>query len=145
MTFAINLKRLLLLCAMLLVACSRSDPQVALDNAVEDLQTALENKDTSAVMSLLHPDFTAQYPDDGREWAKRTMTLMFLRYKNIRVIALVQSNRIDPYMSGHAFTVAKVTLTGAEGLIPDSARQYHVNLEWSQLDKEWKLIRLQWE
>ena len=36
-------------------------------------------------------------------------------------------------------------LTGAEGLIPDSARLYDVKLEWWLDDGEWKLARLDWE
>jgi hypothetical protein len=141
------LKRLipLLLCLLLLAACGRSDPQAALDAAVKNLQTSLEKKDTNAVMALLHPDFSAQQPENGRDWAKQTMTLMFLRYKNINIIALSQDSRIDSRISSRAFTDVNVALTGAEGLIPDSARHYRVNLEWRLLDKEWKLIRLQWE
>jgi len=140
-----NWRRFVLFCAILLAACGRSDPQAALDAAAKNLQTALENKDSSAVMALLHPDFSAQQPEDDREWAKRTMTAMFLRHKNIQVIALLPKNWIDPQAPSRAFTDAQVALTGAEGLIPDSARQYRVTLEWRWLDKQWKLIRLQWE
>ncbi|MCL2345661.1 MAG: hypothetical protein FWC58_07400 [Desulfobulbus sp.] len=145
MSVAMNLKRFILLCAMLLAACGRSDPQAALNTAARNLQTALENKDAGAVMALLHPDFTAQQPEDNREWAKRTMTLMFLRHKNIQIIALSQHSQIDPQVSSRAFTDAEVALTGAAGLIPDSAAHYRVRLEWSWLDQQWKLIRLQWE
>ncbi|MDR0770646.1 MAG: hypothetical protein LBE75_05560 [Burkholderiales bacterium] len=145
MTLTLNLKRLILLCVILLVACGRSDPQAALEAAAKNLQAALENKDASAVMALLHPDFSAQRPEDDREWAKQMMTLMFLRYKNIRIIALTQNNRIDPQIASRAFTDAEIALTGAEGLIPDSARHYRAKLEWRLLDKQWKLIRLQWE
>ncbi|MDR2188484.1 MAG: nuclear transport factor 2 family protein [Azonexus sp.] len=147
MFFATHLKRLglILSCAVLLAACGRSDPQAALDAAVGNLQAALEKKDTGAAMALLHPDFAGQQPEDNREWAKKTMTLMFLRHKNIQIIAPLQKSWIDPQVSTRAFTDAQVTLTGAEGLIPDSARQYRVTLEWRRLDKEWQLIRLQWE
>jgi ketosteroid isomerase-like protein len=130
---------------LLLAACSRSDPQAALDAAVGNLQTALEKKDVSAALALLHPDFAAQQPEDDREWAKRTMTALFLRYQNIRIIALLPKNSLDPLVATRALTEAQVTLTGAEGLLPDSARQYRVSLEWRWLDKQWKLIRLQWE
>jgi ketosteroid isomerase-like protein len=147
MSFAMTLKRFIpfLLCLALFTACGRSDPQTALNAAVKDLQTALENKDANTVMTLLHPDFSAQQPEDNREWAKQTMSLMFLRYKNIKIIFLSQDNQIDSRVSNRAFTNADIALTGAEGLIPDSARHYRVKLEWRLLDKQWKLIRLQWE
>jgi hypothetical protein len=140
-----NLRRLILLCPLLLAACARSDPQAALDAAVKRLQTALESRDTSAVLELLHPGFEGRQPEDNREWAKRTMALLFLRYKNIHVIALTQSSEVDAQVPNRAFTDADVALTGAEGLIPDSARRYRVKLQWSLVDGEWKLIRLTWE
>ncbi|MDR0275426.1 MAG: nuclear transport factor 2 family protein [Burkholderiaceae bacterium] len=141
------MKRLIafLLCVFLLAACGRSDPQAALEAAVKNLQVSLEKKDTDAVLALLHPDFSAQQPQDGREWARQTMTLLFLRHKNIGVIALSQDSRIDPKVPSLAFTDASVALTGAEGLIPDSARQYRVKLQWRLVGKQWKLIQLQWE
>ena len=40
---------------------------------------------------------------------------------------------------------AQVALTGAEGLIPDSARHYAVKLEWWSEGDEWQLARLRWE
>jgi len=141
------MKRLLplLLCLLLLAACARSDPQAALEASVKNLQTSLEKKDADAVLALLHPDFSAQQPQDGREWAQRTMALLFLRYKNVHVIALSQDSKIDPQVPTLAFTDASVALTGAEGLIPDSARQYRVKLQWRLVGKQWKLIQLQWE
>ena len=38
-----------------------------------------------------------------------------------------------------------VTLTGAEGLLPDSASHYQVKLEWWLEDGQWQLARLNWE
>ena len=138
----------LLICLLLFVlvgGCARPDPQVALEAAVKNLQTALEKKDTDAVLALLHPDFSGQQPQDGREWAKQTMTLLFLRHKNIGILALSQESKIDPKVPTLAFTDASVALTGAEGLLPDSARSYRVKLQWRLVGKEWKLIELRWE
>ena len=85
---------LLLALALSLSACGKADPQAQLEAAVQQLQDNLEAKDTSAVMAQLHPDFLARQELD-REWAKRTMTLLFLRHKNIQVIALgKRGNRI---------------------------------------------------
>ena len=51
--------------------------------------------------------------------------------------------RVSRSASGADVVVA--ALTGAEGLIPDSARHYSVTLEWWLEDGEWKLARLGWE
>jgi hypothetical protein len=134
----------LLLFFLLLAGCGRDDPLAALDAAVKQLQDNLQEKKTSAVLEQLHPSFTAQQEFD-REWAKRTMTLLFLRHKNVKVLALTSSSRLDPTYSDKGYTEAEVALAGAEGLIPDSARHYSVKLEWWREDGEWRLARLAWE
>jgi hypothetical protein len=63
----------------------------------------------------------------------------------VRVIAIGTSSEVDPTYSEKGHTRAEVAMTGAEGLIPDSARHYSVKLEWWLEDGEWKLARLNWE
>ena len=133
----------LLFCA-LLGGCTKSDPQAALEAAAQQLQDNLEAKDTGAVLEQLHPQFSAQQQYD-RAWAQRTMALLFLRHKQVKVLALSQSSRIDPTYGSKGYTEAQVAMTGAEGLIPDSARHYSVKLEWWLEDGEWQLARLDWE
>ncbi|HSC82193.1 MAG TPA: hypothetical protein VLC30_01120 [Pseudomonas sp.] len=133
----------LLICA-LLGACTRNDPQAALDAAVQQLQDNLEAKDTGAVLKQLHAQFSAQQQYD-RQWAQRTMALLFLRHKQVRVLALGTRSTVDPTYSSKGHTQAEIALTGAEGLIPDSASHYSVTLEWWLEDDEWKLARLDWQ
>lgn len=128
----------------LLGGCSKSDPQAELEAAVARLQENLEAKRTSEVLEQLHPQFTAQQQYD-RDWAERTMALMFLRHKQVRVLAISQSSEVDPTYSSKGHTRAEVALTGAEGLIPDSARHYSVRLEWWREGDQWQLARLEWE
>lgn len=124
--------------------CSRSDPQAALEAAVQQLQDNLEGKRNNAVLDQLHPEFRAQQQFD-REWAKRTMLGLFLRYQNVQVIALSKSSSLDPSSSSKGYTEAQVAVTGAEGLIPDSANHYSVKLEWWLEGDEWKLARIDWK
>ena len=133
----------LLICA-LLTGCTPSDPQAALEAAVQQLQDNIEAKRNDEVLDQLHPQFSAQQQYD-REWARRTMALLFLRHKQVRVIAIGTSSEVDPTYSEKGHTRAEVAMTGAEGLIPDSARHYSVKLEWLLEDGEWKLARLNWE
>jgi hypothetical protein len=136
---------LLVSLTLLLVGCGgRDDPQAALEAAVQQFQDDIEAKSTGAVLEQLHGDFLARQALD-REWAKRTMTLLFLRHKHIKVLALGKNSWIDAAISSKGHTEAQVALTGAEGLIPDSARHYSVKLEWWLDDGEWKLARLDWE
>jgi hypothetical protein len=56
----------------LIAGCSPSNPQAALEAAVQQLQDNLEAKRSSAVLEQLHPEFRAQQQYDS-QWAKRTM------------------------------------------------------------------------
>jgi hypothetical protein len=143
MTRAQLIPAFLLICA-LLAGCTPSDPQAALEAAVQQLQDNLEAKNTGDVMEQLHPQFSAQQQYD-RTWAQRTMAMLFLRHKQVQVIAIGTSSEVDPTYSEKGHTRAEVAMTGAEGLIPDSARHYSVKLEWWLEDGEWKLARLNWE
>ncbi|MBD9426493.1 hypothetical protein IB232_14240 [Pseudomonas sp. PDM15] len=143
MTRAQLIPAFLLICA-LLAGCTPSDPQAALEAAVQQLQDNLEAKNTGDVMEQLHPQFSAQQQYD-RTWAQRTMAMLFLRHKQVQVIAIGTSSEVDPTYSEKGHTRAEVAMTGAEGLIPDSARHYSVKLEWWLEDGEWKLARLDWE
>jgi hypothetical protein len=130
---------------ILLIGCgAKDDPQASLEAALQRLQDNLEAKDSGAVLEQLHPQFSARQEFD-RDWARRTMALLFLRHKNVRVIALRKNSWIDPTYREKGHTEAQVALTGAEGLIPDSARHYAVTLEWWLEGGEWKLARLGWE
>lgn len=143
MTRAQLIPAFLLICT-LLGGCTSSDPQAALEAAVQQLQDNLEAKDTGAVMDQLHPQFSAQQQYD-RTWAQRTMAMLFLRHKQVRVMAIGTRSEVDATYSNKGHTRAEVAVTGAEGLIPDSARHYSVELEWWLEDGEWKLARLKWE
>ena len=135
---------LLLALALSLSACGKADPQAQLEAAVPQLQDNLEAKDTSAVIDQLDASFQAQ---DGldRDWARKTMTLMFLRYASVKVIAVTRKSSIDPTAAQSGLTQAQVLVTGAQGLIPERAAPYDVRLEWRRVSDEWKLTRITWE
>ncbi|QRY80048.1 hypothetical protein JVX91_02705 [Pseudomonas sp. PDNC002] len=134
----------LYLLIFLLAGCGRDDPRAQLDAAVKQLQDNLEAKSSGAVMEQLHADFRANGEFD-RDWARRTMTLMFLRHQQVKVIILSSDSQLDPASPSRGRTDAQVALTGAENLIPDSAGHYSVKLEWWRDGSEWKLARLDWQ
>jgi len=127
-----------------LTACSKDDPQVSLEAAVQQLQDQIEARDTGAVMDLLDAKFRAQDEHDA-DWARKTMTLMFLRYAQVKVIAVSRNSRIDPPGSPIGLTEAQVVVTGAQGLIPERVTPYAVTLEWRLEGADWKLRDLRWE
>ena len=130
--------------ALGLPACSKPDPQAALEASVQQLKDRLEAKDRKAVLEMLGPHFRAQDGLDA-EWASKTMALMFLRYTNVKVIAVSSDSRIDPPGSSLAITEAQVVVTGAQGLIPERVSPYAVQLRWNLEGSDWKLRGVRWE
>ncbi|TWI54148.1 hypothetical protein IQ22_02010 [Pseudomonas duriflava] len=139
-----NIFPLLFLLSFLFLSGCQDDPQAALDKAVEQLQANLEAKKTSAVFDQLHPQFLAQQMND-RQWARQTMTGLFLRYRQIKILAFSKNSQLDPTYTNKGYTDADVGLAGAEGLIPDAARHYRVRMEWWREGGDWKLARLDWQ
>ncbi|MVW74544.1 hypothetical protein [Pseudomonas xionganensis] len=136
---------LLFLLLALLAGCGAKDePLAALEAAVQELQDNLQAKRSNSVLEQLHPQFRAQQQFD-REWAQRTMLLMFLRHKKVEVLALSKASYLNETYSEKGHTEAQVALIGAEGLIPDSARHFTVEMEWWREGEEWKLARLSWQ
>lgn len=129
---------------ILFAACSKPDPQTALEASVQQLQDHLEAKDSQAVLAMLDTRFRAQDEYDA-DWARKTMALMFLRYANVKVIAVTRSSRIDPPGSSIGITEAQLVFTGAQGLIPERASPYAVQLQWALDGSDWKLRDLRWE
>ena len=139
----------ILLCALAVAlallgaaGCSRDDPQAELEAAVQALQDSLEAKRAGAVLDQLTPEFRAQSELD-REWAKRTMTALFLQNANVKVVALTRSSRVTGKTSGE--TDAQVVLAGGAGLVPERAAPYTVKLQWRREGRQWRLARLDWE
>jgi hypothetical protein len=130
--------------ALLLAGCGRDDPEAALASAAKSLQDSIENKDTAGLMERINSDFSANQQLD-RDWVRRTAALMFLRHRNVRVIALNSRSWIDPTYPDKGYSEAQVALTGAEGLLPDRLGHYEVRLEWWLNEGEWQLARLTWE
>ena len=139
-------RRTLLLFSLLLALCGcrQEGPLERVQQNAAALQEALQKKDAGTVMDLLHDDCLAQdqYRRDG---AQRSMALYFLRHKKIGVSILNQESRLDSSYSDRAYSSAQVLLTGADNLLPDSARPYDLKLEWWLVDGDWQLARLAWE
>jgi type IV pilus biogenesis protein CpaD/CtpE len=144
MTHRPFLSCLLLALSLTLSACGKADPQAQLEAAVQKLQDNLEAKDTSAVIDQLDVGFQAQEGMD-QDAARKTMTLLFLRYANVKVIAVTRKSSIDPTAPQSGLTQAQVLVTGAQGLIPERAAPYEVRMEWRRVSDDWKLARITWE
>ena len=130
--------------ASALVACSKSDPQARLDAAVDALQAAIEARDTGDVIDLLDANFRGSANLDPQE-ARRMLTGIFLRYRNIKVIAVARKSEVDPVTPTLGRVEAQVLVTGAQGLVPERVEPYAVKMEWRLVGGDWKLSDLRWD
>lgn len=144
MTFTRRSALLTLSSSFLLAACARDDPQASLEAAAQQLQDHIEAKNTRAVMDMLHSRFRAQAELD-REWAQKTMSLLFLRYPNVKVVAVTRRSQVDPDTPLSGQTEAQVLLSGAQGLIPERVAPYAITLRWRRESDNWKLLDLEWQ
>lgn len=129
---------------LLTAGCSQDDPHARLVAAAKALQAAIEARHTGDVMDLLDEHFQGSANLD-HAGTRRLLTATFLRYQNIRVIAMSSSHHIDPQAPSLGRSEAQVLVTGAQGLVPERAEPYGVKLEWRLVGGDWKLSDLRWE
>jgi hypothetical protein len=139
-------RRLMLAGVALAGGCGRSEtPLTRLEASVVSLQEALEARNAQDVMQLLDERFRAQDELDA-DWARKTMTLVFLRYAQVRVVAVSSRSSLEDGEQGVlGRTEAQVLLTGAQGLIPERMEPYNVTLHWRREGDDWKLRDLYWK
>ncbi|MCU1717870.1 hypothetical protein [Pseudomonas sp. 5P_3.1_Bac2] len=129
----------------MLSACTPQDSnQAALEEAVSQLQKNLQGKRASAVMEQLHPQFLAQQQYD-RAWAQRSMLALFMRHKRVQIITLSKTTSLDGPYSERGLTEARVALTGAQNLLPNSAEHLQLKMQWWLEQGQWRLARLDWQ
>ena len=133
-----------LLASTLLLGACRDEPLAALEQAADRLQENLDAKAAGSALEQLHAQFRAR-SDLDRDWAGRTMALLFLRHRQVKVLTLGRHCELDATYSERGHCSAQVALAGAESLVPDSARLYSVRSEWWLEGGDWQLARLEWE
>lgn len=133
----------LLIVSTCLVACHAPSPVDALDAAAQRLQDNLSNTRSSTVVEQLHHDFSAQQGMDKKA-AQQYMMLLFMRFKNVNILVVNRSCKLDNSYHDRGHCSAQVGVTGAQGLIPERADYYKVESEWQLNGKEWQLLKLHW-
>ena len=132
---------LLLFTLQLLVAgCSKTPPEQAILDALENLETAIEAGDTGAVMDTLTDPAEIQRGSHSlqRDEVRRLLMGTFLRYPK-RQLAITQVNiELDPVTQRHARVTFTAFAWGGQSVMPDNADSYRVVSDWRE-DGEWKI------
>ncbi len=132
------------LCIALITACSKPPAEEAVRSNIEAVQKALEEKDTSDVLSYVKSDFLGNGYLEKSE-IRRMLIAQFLQHQNINVVfsSLDVEHREElPYQTRMSGLVG---VTGAENLLPNDGRLLSVSGTWRLVDDEWLLETLEWE
>ncbi len=138
------MRRLLPLILFLLASCGQPPLEQAIADNTRAIQQALEGKDRSGVLDRLSDEFNANEQMD-KEAIGVMLLRHFLAHRNISVSILDSGIAPHPGYANLAEARYSVILTGAENLIPDSARVYQVEALWRLEDGEWRLYTIDWE
>ena len=132
---------LLLFTLQLLVAgCSKTPPEQAILDALQNLETAIEAGDTGTVMDTLTDPAEIQRGSHSlqRDEVRRLLMGTFLRYPK-RQLAITQVNiELDPVTQRHARVTFTAFAWGGQSVMPDNADSYRVVSDWRE-DGEWKI------
>lgn len=124
-----------------LAGCAVEDDASRLNRALQELQTAIEERDAGAVIDHLTDDFQAQADIDARK-LRAMMFYYFRQYRQITVFATGQRIRLD---GEQADVTVNALLLGGEQLIPERGKRYQVEMRWLKQRGDWKLSRLRWQ
>ena len=138
---------LLALLALGLSACAPPEPtDEAIQRAIHDMATALEARESSALLARLHDDLSAQESRQGsfgKEEARRLLMAVFYRHRDIGVVVTNIQVTPDAIRDDRASASFNALVTGGQGgLLPERAQLYRIHSEW-QLDDDWQLIALE--
>ena len=132
---------LLLFTLQLLVAgCSKTPPEQAILDALQNLETAIKAGDTGAVMDTLTDPAEIQRGSHSlqRDEVRRLLMGTFLRYPK-RQLAITQVNiELDPVTQRQARVTFTAFAWGGQSVMPDNADSYRVVSDWQE-DGEWKI------
>ena len=125
---------------LLLAGCSKTPPEQAILDALENLEAAIEAGDTGSVMDALTDPAEIQRGSHSlqRDEVRRLLMGTFLRYPK-RQLAITQVNiELDPVTQRHARVTFTAFAWGGQSVMPDNADSYRVVSDWRE-DGKWKI------
>ncbi len=133
-----------LLLALAIAACSRSSTEEALRGRVEEMKIAVEGKDASGFMKHVAPTFKGASDETGeidREALRRMVTGTLFVYPKIKFATTVREIKIN---GETADMLIEAIATAGENVLPDQARHFSFDAQWTRTGQTWQLTRARW-
>jgi len=136
-----RLNYLIIILLFFFAGCGKTPDEVLLRQNITDMQTALEQRQAGEFLQYIAEDYQDNYGQDIKS-LKRLLLANFIRHSNINTFI----NNIEITISGGTATITfTATLTGGQGLIPDSGRIYTATTKWRKQSSDWLLFSARWE
>ena len=129
-----------LLSALWLTGCSKTPDEQLIREAIDQIETAVQNRQTQPVLKRLAEGFRGPQDMNVRQ-VRQLMAAHYIRNRNINVVLAgmrIQINGIDASVNFNA------VVTGGVGTLPDQLQYYDVETVWRKIDGDWRIIRADW-
>jgi ketosteroid isomerase-like protein len=133
-------KRLILIPLLVLAACSKTPDEQLIRNAIDEMEAAVQQRQTKPVLKHLARDFVGPEGMTVRQ-VRRLMAAHYFRNKNINVVLAGMRVQI---MGNDASVMFNAAVTGGAGMLPERLQYYDVKTIWRKLDGDWRIIRADW-
>ena len=132
------------LIALLLAACDKAPDEEQIAQHIAAMQTAIEEKNFTAIKAHLHDDFIANGGLDAME-VNRLLQMYSLQHRTIGITIIDSETALDPAFYDRAESTLSVVVTGSSGLLPSDGNVQTVTLGWVKESGDWLLSRADWQ
>lgn len=129
--------------AILLGACTRSDPEREVRAAITRMAQAIERREPADLLDHLADDFTRESSAFGKQEVKRVLAGVLLRNEKIGVTAVVTSVEVT---GERARTKVRVAATGGSGgFLPERGQTWNFDAAWRREKGTWRVFNAEWQ
>jgi hypothetical protein len=139
-TLRLILPAVSLLAAIGLAGCGKTPDEQLIRNAIDEIETAVQNRQTRPVVKHLADGFRGPQDMNVRQ-VRQLMAAHYFRNRNINVVLAgvrIEINGIDARVDFNA------VVTGGASTLPDRLQYYDVETVWRKIDDDWRIIRADW-
>ena len=130
----------LIVLALLQAACSKTPDEQQIREALSEMESAVQNRQTQPVLKHLSSDFRGPHDMTVRQ-VRQLMAAHYFRNQNINVVLAGLRIEINGINATVRFNAA---ITGGAGMLPERLQYYDIDTRWRKLDGDWRVIRADW-
>lgn len=127
-----------------LVACSKTPDQEQIQQNLNEMIAAVEDKKFTGVASHLHKDFMANRSMDTKQ-VKQMLQALSFQHNFIGITVMSSKTTLDPVFTDKAETVMSLIVTGSSRYLPNDGSVRVVELNWLKEGSDWQIRSASWK